>query len=376
LHLLKLARLPDAYLILDEPTNHLDQTGRDWLANWISQRSGGTLVITHDQALLATFTQLLELRAGQLQRYSLGFADYQQARVHLLEKACKDKQQARSTLKKERQQLQTERERHEQRAAKGRTKARKGDMPKVLLDARKERSEVTGGRIEQKHQTVLNAEQQRIQRAEALLGQDNPLAFPLTEPEPVTGCLLTLKDIFLPRITAPTPLDWQVRSGERWWLQGANGSGKSTLLEVIAGTLAPLSGEVQRRGLCLKLDQQLTLLHFQQSALDNFKRLNPGWSDATYRDRLALLRLRGDKVLLPLSQLSGGERLKVALASSLMGPKTAQLLLLDEPDNHLDLESQLLLAETLSQYRGGVILVTHSEAFAKATRFDQQFTLQ
>jgi ATPase subunit of ABC transporter with duplicated ATPase domains len=56
------------------------------LANWISQRSGGTLVITHDQALLATFTQLLELRAGQLQRYSLGFADYQQARVHLLEK--------------------------------------------------------------------------------------------------------------------------------------------------------------------------------------------------------------------------------------------------------------------------------------------------
>ena len=126
LHLLHLSRLPDTYLILDEPTNHLDQAGRQWLAEWIRQRTAGTLVITHDQGLLANFSQLLELREGRLQRHGQGFAGYQQARVQLIEKAQHDKQHARQTLRKERQQQQIERERHEQRAAKGRAKARKG----------------------------------------------------------------------------------------------------------------------------------------------------------------------------------------------------------------------------------------------------------
>lgn len=376
LHLLKLARLPSSYLILDEPTNHLDQAGRDWLANWISQRSGGTLVITHDQALLATFTHLLELRAGQLQPYRLGFADYQEARKQLLEKARQTKSQARLTLKKERQQLQTERERHEQRAAKGRAKARKGDMPKVLLDARKERSEATGGRIAQKHQAAINQEQQRLQQAEALLGHERPLAFPLTEPEPVSGCLLALNEVLLPRITAPRPLNWQIKSGERWWLQGANGRGKSTLLAVISGLLEPLSGEVQRRGSLRLLDQKLSLLNGEETALANFQHLNPGWTQADYRDRLAWLRLRGDQALQPASDLSGGERLKVALACCLMGPESAQLILLDEPDNHLDLESQSLLAQVLAEFKGSLLLVSHSAPFAQAVGFERQLVLQ
>ncbi|WP_404419457.1 ATP-binding cassette domain-containing protein [Marinospirillum sp.] len=376
LHLLKLSRLSNTYLILDEPTNHLDQAGRQWLAEWIFQRTQGTLVITHDQALLENFTQLLELRAGQLYQHGQGFAEYQQSRSQILEKARQDKNQARITLKKERQQQQTERERHEQRTSKGRAKARKGDMPKVLLDARKERSENTGGRIVQKHQAVLNEELQRLQRAESVLGQDNPLAFPLTEPKPVSGCLVAVQEVCLPWVTAGSPLNWQIMAGERRWLKGANGSGKSTLLAAISGALKPLSGQIHRRGSLLRLDQQLTLLNPKQSALANFQRLNPGWSEAAYRERLALLRLRGDRALQPISQLSGGERLKVALACSLMGPETAQLVLLDEPDNHLDLDSQSLLAEVLSQYTGSLILVTHSEPFALSVGVDRQRVLE
>ncbi|MCH8552223.1 MAG: ATP-binding cassette domain-containing protein [Natronospirillum sp.] len=375
LHLLQLSRLPDTYLILDEPTNHLDQAGRQWLADWIRQRSAGTLVITHDQGLLASFSQLLELREGRLQRHGQGFAGYQQTRAQLLEKAQHDKQHARQTLKRERQQQQLERERHEQRAAKGRAKARKGDMPKILLDARKDRSEATGGRIAQKHQTALDAEQQRLQAAESVLGRENPLAFPLTEPAPISGCLLALQGVQLPWVENAEPLDWQVMSGERWWLRGANGSGKSTLMSVTSGAIEPVCGDIQRRGTLLRLDQHLTLLTPDQSALANFRRLNPGWSDAGYRDRLAQLRLRGDLALQAVSQLSGGEQLKVALACSLMGPEAAQLILLDEPDNHLDLESQTLLAEVLSQYRGTLIVVTHSKPMARAMSLDRVQTL-
>ncbi|MCP1727241.1 ATPase subunit of ABC transporter with duplicated ATPase domains [Natronospira proteinivora] len=375
LHLMKLSRLPDTYLILDEPTNHLDQSGRQWLADWVKQRDAGTLVITHDQGLLASFSQLLELREGRLQRHGQGFAEYQRTRAQLIEKARHDKQHARQTLRKERQQQQLERERHEQRAAKGKAKARKGDMPKILLDARKDRSEATGGRIAQKHQAVLDSEQQRLEAAESVLERKTPLAFPLTEPPPITGWLLALRSVRLPWIENTKPLNWQVMSGERWWLRGANGSGKSTLLSVISGDIEPVSGDIQQRGTLLRLDQHLTLLTSDQSALANFRRLNPGWSDAAYRDRLAQLKLRGDLALQPVAQLSGGEQLKVALACSLMGPEAAQLILLDEPDNHLDLESQTLLAEVLSQYRGTLIVVTHSEPMAQAMSLDQVQTL-
>lgn len=375
LYLMHLSRLPDTYLILDEPTNHLDQAGRQWLAHWIEQRTAGTLVITHDQGLLASFSQLLELREGRLQRHGQGFAAYQQTRAQLIDKAQHDKQHARLTLKKERQQQQIERERHEQRAAKGRAKARKGDMPKILLDAQKDRSEATGGRIAQKHQAGLNEEQERIKAADAVLGRENPLAFPLTEPAPIAGCLLALQGVCLPRVPNPQPISWQLMSGERWWLRGDNGSGKSTLLSMITGELEPVSGELQRRGSRIRLDQHLTLLNGQDSALANFRRLNPGWSDSAYRDRLAHLRLRGDSPLLPVSHLSGGERLKVALACCLMGPEAAQLVLLDEPDNHLDLESQTLLADVLSQYRGSLIVVTHSEPLAQAMLLNRTHTL-
>lgn len=375
LHLLKLSRLGDTYLILDEPTNHLDRAGRQWLAGWIRQRSAGTLVITHDQFLLQGFTQLLELREGQLHRHGDGFAAYQQSRAHALAKAQQDQQHARLTLKKERQQQQQEKERHEQRAARGKVKASKKDMPKILMDARKDRSEATGGRIAQKHQMAQHQELQRMQTAQAVMGQHNPLAFPLTEPEPISGCLLLLNEVRLPRIEAAPALNWQLMSGERWWLNGPNGSGKSTLLAAIIGRLPSLSGQLQVRGTQLLLDQHLTLLTPEMSALENFKQSNPGWTEADYRERLALLRLRGERALLPVRLLSGGERLKVALAISLMGPTSAQLVLLDEPDNHLDLESQQLLAEVLSQYRGTLLVVTHSEPLARAMQLDRQMSL-
>ncbi|MBC55246.1 MAG: hypothetical protein CMQ34_15570 [Gammaproteobacteria bacterium] len=375
LHLLKLARQRDAYLILDEPTNHLDQAGRQWLSQWLSQRPGGALVITHDQTLLHTFGRLLELRDGQLHWHGDGIAAYRQARAQLLEKAQHDKQHARQTLKKERQQQQEEKEQHEQRVKRGRAKASKKDMPKILLGARKQRSEATGGRIAQKHATALKEEQHRLATAEAVLGKDNALGFPLTEPDPISGYLVHLDNLLLPWVKNPVSLNVHILSGERWWLRGSNGSGKSTLLRVISGDLEPRAGSMQRRGSLLRLDQHLGILDASQSALQNFQRLNPGWTDAMYRDRLALVRLRGAQALCPVGELSGGERLKVALACTLMGPMAAQLVLLDEPDNHLDLETQTLLANVLRQYRGSLLVVTHSEVFARELEISNELAL-
>lgn len=176
-----------------------------------------------------------------------------------------------------------------------------------------------------------------------------------------TGLTVTFSD--QPRVFADIDLHLAstlILSGQRWLLDGANGSGKSVLLRVLAGERPPLSGAFSVRGRCVLPDQHLLLLDWQCSALENYKRCNPGWPDAEYRNRLAPLKLRGERTLAPVATLSGGERLKVALAAMMMGPVAFDLLLLDEPDNHLDLESQALLLQTLNWYQGTLIMVNHS----------------
>ncbi|WP_114418661.1 ATP-binding cassette domain-containing protein [Marinospirillum perlucidum] len=371
LQLMQLARDRTSYLILDEPSNHLDAEGRRWLAQWLKEYSPGCLVVTHDQDLLQEFDLLLELRNGSLEAFGQGFDGYQKTRQQRLNKAQRDKNQAEILLKKERSQLQQEKERHQQRAARGRQQALRRDQPKILLDARKEKSEAAGGRIVQKHQTVMQHQKHRREEAARLLQQEQNLALPITRPEPISGCLVRLEALHLPRGKQQRPLDWQIKAGERWWLKGANGSGKSTLMAVLAGQLQPASGTLEVRASTRLLDQHLSLLDQEASAVANFQHLNPGWQPAAYRDQLAHLGIRGEKALKPCVQLSGGEQLKVALAACLLGPVTAPLLLLDEPDNHLDLDSQKLLAGALSSYTGSLIVVSHSRFFAGHLRCDQ-----
>lgn len=375
LQLLHCAQAVDTYLILDEPTNHLDRAGRGWLGQWLRARVQGTLVITHDRELLQQFDHIIELRDGELHHYGQGFAHYQATRSQEVDKAEADVHHARATLQKERQQQQIEREQHEQRRKQGRLKRRKGDMPKVLLDAQKARSEATGGRVQQKQESAIAQEQARLVKARARLDTAATLAFPLTPPETRSGCLVALEGVRLPWLTSMPPLSWQVMAGQRWLLEGANGSGKSTLLKLLCGRTKALAGRFNRRGRVVLLDQHLALFNSKVSALDNFRRLNPGWTEAEYRDRLALVRLRGARALLPVGVLSGGERLKAALASVLMGPKAVDLVLLDEPDNHLDLESQDLLSRVLSDYRGALVVVTHSAAMAQALQVTDRLHL-
>lgn len=375
LHLLRQSEQPDVYMILDEPTNHLDQAGRLWLAHWLKRRSQGTLVITHDQDLLQHFDHIIELRDSALHHYGQGFAGYRAERTQEIDKARADLNHARGALRRERQQQQAEREKHEQRAKKGRARRAKGGTPKMLLDAMKERSEATGGGIQAKQQTAIGQEQARRQNALERLDKAKPLAFPLTQPLVQFGCLVALEAGQLPWLATHAPFNWQILAGQRWLLTGSNGSGKSVLLRILNNEEELRSGNVNQRGQVILLDQHLQLLNLEWSALDNYRRFNPGWPESDYRERLALLRLRGERALLPVAALSGGDRLKVALAMVLMGPSAYDLVLLDEPDNHLDLESQALLAEVLSAYRGALVVVTHSNTMAESLRVTQRLNL-
>jgi ATPase subunit of ABC transporter with duplicated ATPase domains len=147
---------------------------------------------------------------------------------------------------------------------------------------------------------------------------------------------------------------------------GPNGCGKSTLLKLLAGQLQALAGRCEVRARAAYLDQQLTQLAPQRSAIDHLLDANREAGASALRTHLAQMGLDAQLAAAPVGLLSGGERLKVALACALYAHPPAQLLLLDEPSNHLDLDSLAALEAMLRQYQGALLVVSHDEVFMQA----------
>jgi ATPase subunit of ABC transporter with duplicated ATPase domains len=223
------------------------------------------------------------------------------------------------------------------------------------------------GERESQSLDALRDARQRLERVD-------PLTFTVAEPTPAHGHTVWLHDVVLPYGRA-TPLSLSLQPSQRIAVTGPNGSGKSTLMRVLTGTERPLSGSMRVASHVGLLDQQCGLLDPALNALENFAALAPGWTEDRYRTALAQLRLRQDMALMPVSALSGGERIKVALAALFCGPRSPSLLLLDEPDNHLDLESKQLLESALSRYRGSLLVVSHDDAFIANAGIDQSLDL-
>jgi ATPase subunit of ABC transporter with duplicated ATPase domains len=163
---------------------------------------------------------------------------------------------------------------------------------------------------------------------------------------------------------------------ERVAIAGPNGSGKTTLLKLIRGELTPGTGTV-RLGVdrWRYLDQRADLLLGEQSVLENFRRHVPAPSETACRMTLGRFLFRGDTVHKPAFALSGGERLRAALACVLSAAEPPQLLLLDEPTNHLDLPSLANLERALRRYTGALLVISHDRDFLDAVGVDRVIEL-
>ena len=164
-----------------------------------------------------------------------------------------------------------------------------------------------------------------------------------------------------------------VQGPERVALIGPNGSGKTTLLTQLLTGANPESGRPHGRLVTDRvgfLPQRLDGLDEAASAIANVRAVSPGSADGTIRNQLARLLLRGDAADRPVRTLSGGERFRVSLARLLLADPPAQLLVLDEPTNNLDLASVEQLAEALDAYRGALLVVSHDFPFLQRIAVD------
>lgn len=322
-------------LLLDEPTNHLDLDTIAWLEEQLLAFNGAVLLITHDRAFLSKLaTNILELDRGQLGRYPGKYEEYQARKQHELEVEARENAEFDKKLAQEeawiRQGVKARRTRNE-----GRVRA--------LEAMRNERSQ------RRERQGTANLTVDRGERTGKRV----------VELQGVTQRFGD--DIILQNINL------EVLRGDRIGFLGRNGAGKTTLLKILLGELEPSEGKVQM-GTNLKVayfDQLRAGLELDKTVYDNVAqgsdRVSVGGKDRHVMSYLQDFLFTPERVRQPVKALSGGESNRLLLAKLFTQP--ANVLVLDEPTNDLDMETLELLEELLLDFDGTLLLVSHDRTF-------------
>jgi ABC transport system ATP-binding/permease protein len=329
-----LVQAPDL-LLLDEPTNHLDLAGIKWLEGLLGETAFASVIVSHDRYFLENIaTDMAELSRtypdGML-RVRGNYSTFLEKKEEFLHAQSKRQEALENLVHNEIEWLR--------RGAKARTRKSKARIAKA--------NELMQDLAD------LNA---RTRTATA------PIDFSVTDRK--TKRLIELEDVgySVPGRPLFDKLNFVVTAGMRVGLVGPNGSGKTTLLRLLRGELSPAKGEVRRA-------EWLHIVYFDQTReldcnMTLRRALAPDGDSVAYQDRVihvaswaARFLFTGEQLNQPVQRLSGGERARVLIAQLMLQP--ADILLLDEPGNDLDIPTLEILEESLLEFRGSLVLVTH-----------------
>lgn len=359
-------------LVLDEPTNHLDSHGREWLLRVLREWRGGLVVVSHDRQLLNTLARIVELSPLGMRVYGGNYDAYRQQRDTEQYAAAMALEHARLQRSRERKRLQQDHDSLQRNAARSRKHAETANVDRFTKARWKGAAKEIVSTARSAHHACKNELDGQVRRAYARVVDETPTLLALPGSALPNGRhVLTLEHAQLPWLDPHQPatyLTLNLIGPVRVAVRGPNGCGKSTLLKLLAGQWQAVSGACTVSIPSAYIDQHLALLMDERSIVEQLNLLDTPLAEAELRTRLALLQLDALRVTQPTGQLSGGERLKAAMAIALWRDSPAQLLLLDEPTNHLDLESVLAFEQALRGFSGAIVAVSHDEAFIQAIR--------
>ncbi|HIG28057.1 MAG TPA: ABC-F family ATP-binding cassette domain-containing protein [Verrucomicrobiales bacterium] len=334
-HLARLLVQEPDLLMLDEPTNHLDLEALLWFQNYLKNYEGAILMISHDREFLNQLIgQVLELKHRRIMRYVGNYDSYlvqHESRMKQMEAVYKNQQREVERL-----------ERFIKRFGAKATKATQAKSKQKQID--------------------------RMETLDAPESEGRSIHFKFPQPRRSGQKVLSLKKIHhaFGENVVYRDMDFQVDREQRWVLVGPNGAGKSTLLKILAGVLEFQSGE---RNLGHQVDTGYfsqyrgDVLHPNFTVLEEAMDSDRPTTEQSVRTVLGSFLFQGDDVFKRVKVLSGGEKSRLALVKLLLNPPN--VLLMDEPTTHLDMDSVDALIGALEQFQGTLVFISHDVYFIR-----------
>lgn len=327
-----LLRRPSIFL-LDEPTNHLDIESIQWLEEYLRNYNGAVLLISHDRAFLDNVTnRTVELSLGHITDYKVSYSKYVVLRAE---------RRAQQLAAYENQQRMIEKT--EEFIEKFRYKPTKSNQVQSRI---KQLEKLERLEVEEEDLATLNIKFPPAPRSGQVVAEINE-----------AGMSFGAKHVF-------SGANFVIEKGDRIALVGRNGEGKTTLARMLVGQLAPTEGSV-RIGANVNIgyyaQNQDDLMDGEFTVYDTLDRVAVGDIRTRLRDILGAFLFRGEDIDKKVKVLSGGERARLAMARMMLEPRN--LLVLDEPTNHMDMRSKDILKSAIMKYDGTVVVVSHDREF-------------
>ncbi|MCC6550017.1 MAG: ABC-F family ATP-binding cassette domain-containing protein [Ignavibacteriaceae bacterium] len=368
-------------LLLDEPTNHLDKSARMQLLDTIYKTRKTFLVITHDRFLLDAAKQIIEIEDGACTVYTGNYDLYKSVKQNHQEALIREFENTSSELRKLAKNSAEVLERQAKGNKKGKHEARKSNVPRIMRNKLKQSGEQTLASLHKKFDEKIAAKQEKLQRlreqisAPVYIKPDISMASSGAASVIVSAAEVNFS--YGPEPLWKKPVTFVLRKYGRIHLQGSNGSGKTTLIRLLLRELDPQKGDIHFSAKSVfYLDQSTGMINDEETLLENLKRASE-YKRPEHELRIIAGRMKfyGELVFRKAESLSGGEKMRLALAMLISSAQQSDLLILDEPMNNLDLATQEILAGVVRQYQGAVLCITHDTFFPEAAGLTESLDL-
>jgi len=356
-------------ILLDEPTNHLDLEGRNLLYDFIEKSNATIIMVSHDRTLLNLADTIFELSNQGISSYGGNYDFYAEQKAIENEALQNDIHAKERALKKAKEKERETLERKQKLDARGKGKQEKSGVARIMMNTLRNNAEKNSSKLKAVHTEKINNISGDLRDLRSSVRNLDQMKVSFNDSDLHSGKILISAEDMNFRYTDKNlwkeNLHLEIRSGDRIAIKGSNGSGKTTLIKLLLGDLLPSSGSILRSDFnTIYIDQEYSLLDKTATVYEFAEQFNdhamPESEVKTLLSRFLFGKETWDK---KCNVLSGGERLRLLLCGLSISNKTPDMIILDEPTNNLDLQNVEILTNSIKDYHGTLVVISHDVLF-------------
>ncbi|PRA95386.1 ABC transporter ATP-binding protein [Chryseobacterium sp. MYb7] len=356
-------------IILDEPTNHLDLDGRKLLYDLIDKTNSTVVIVSHDRTLLNLVDTIFELSNQGIATYGGNYDFYAEQKEIEGEALQNDIHSKERALKKAKEKERETLERKQKLDSRGKGKQEKSGVARIMINTLRNNAEKNTSKLKSVHAEKISGISGDLRDLRSSLKNSDQMKVNFNDSNLHSGKILVAAEninfTYGKGRLWKENISFELRSGDRISVKGPNGSGKTTLIKLLLGNIEPSEGKVNRAAFnSIYIDQEYSMIDHESTLYDFVQTFNDSaLQESEVKTLLSRFLFGKDTWDKKCGVLSGGERLRLLFCGLSVSNKAPDMIILDEPTNNLDLQNVEILTNSIKDYHGTLLVISHDEVF-------------